>query len=166
MREHCVDQVRRGKPWSGRQQASGLGGDDVRPPSRCRHSASCILVRRSEQEQSPRPEYWGYQRTAGKGRIELFTTTPRLAAPWRIPKCCLREPRLLSKDNPHRTGLATSPRAPAPGEFALRNAAGSPPAPAGCRMRRGRRRGRGRRRCGGGRARRSERLISARARKR
>jgi hypothetical protein len=79
--------------------------------------------------------------TRNKGRhgVELSRspTTPQLAAPWRIPKCCLPRARLFSKNNPHRTGLATSARAPAPGGFALRNAARSrPPAPAGCRLRR------------------------------
>jgi hypothetical protein len=74
--------------------------------------------------------------TRNKGRhgVELSRspTTPQLAAPWRIPKCCLPRARLFSKNNPHRTGLATSARAPAPGGFALRNAARSrPPAPAG-----------------------------------
>jgi hypothetical protein len=70
----------------------------------------------------------------------------------RFRNWCLPATKII----PNQTVSATdsSARAAAPGGFALRNAAGSPPpAPAGCRRRRALRRGRARRRCAGLRAR-------------
>jgi hypothetical protein len=79
-------------------------------------------------------------RPAAVGRIEPFADNATVGGCWHIQTAACRErPRLRRSITPIPTPSPTfsSPRAPAPGGFALRNAAGSPPpAPAGCRMRR------------------------------
>jgi hypothetical protein len=91
------------------------------------------------------------------GRFEPFADNATVGALGTLRNC--REPRLFTKilsAIPPASPTAASARAAAPGEFALRDAARSPPpAPAGCRTSGARRGGRSGRRCDGGRARRS-----------